>query len=115
MSLALLGQLAKRMPVTQAWKDLLSKIVSKWIGESEKNRAALFDAAEAGHAVLLFDEADSMFGKRTGVKSSNDRYANVETNFGDCRRAPPKSRTPGMRLGGPDRCVNRGSNKAMSH
>ncbi len=59
----------------------LSKIVSKWIGESEKNLAALFDAAEAGHAVLLFDEADSMFGKRTDVKSSNDRYANLETNF----------------------------------
>ncbi|MBV8761817.1 MAG: ATP-binding protein [Deltaproteobacteria bacterium] len=59
----------------------LSQIVSKYIGETEKNLAGLFDAAEAGHAVLLFDEADSMFAKRTEVKSSNDRYANLEVNF----------------------------------
>ncbi len=59
----------------------LGKVVSKWIGESEKNLGVLFDAAEAGHAVLLFDEADSLFGKRTDVKSSNDRYANLETNY----------------------------------
>lgn len=59
----------------------LSKVVSKWIGESERNLARLFDAAEAGHAILLFDEADSLFGKRTEVKSSNDRYANLETNY----------------------------------
>jgi hypothetical protein len=59
----------------------MAKMVSKWIGETERNLAELFDAAEAGHAVLLFDEADSMFGKRTDVKSSNDRYANLETNY----------------------------------
>jgi vesicle-fusing ATPase len=59
----------------------LSKIVSKWIGETEKNLATLFDAAEAGHAILLFDEADALFGKRTDVKSSNDRHANQEVNF----------------------------------
>lgn len=59
----------------------LGKVVSKYIGETEKNLAALFDAAEAGHAVLLFDEADALFGKRTDVKSSNDRYANLETNY----------------------------------
>jgi hypothetical protein len=59
----------------------LGKLVSKWIGETEKQLGALFDAAEAGHAVLLFDEADSLFGKRTDVKSSNDRYANLETNY----------------------------------
>jgi AAA+ superfamily predicted ATPase len=59
----------------------LGKVVSKYIGETEKNLAALFDAAEAGHAVLLFDEADALFGKRTEVKSSNDRYANLETNY----------------------------------
>ncbi|MBA3462247.1 MAG: ATP-binding protein [Deltaproteobacteria bacterium] len=59
----------------------LSKIVSKYIGETEKNLGAVFDAAEAGHAILLFDEADSIFGKRTEVKSSNDRYANQETNY----------------------------------
>ncbi|MFT3700174.1 MAG: ATP-binding protein [Kofleriaceae bacterium] len=59
----------------------LAKVISKWIGESERNLAKLFDAAEAGCAVLLFDEADSLFGKRTEVKSSNDRYANLETNY----------------------------------
>jgi SpoVK/Ycf46/Vps4 family AAA+-type ATPase len=59
----------------------MAKITSKWIGETERNLAALFDAAEAGHAILLFDEADSLFGKRTDVKSSNDRYANLETNY----------------------------------
>jgi ATP-dependent 26S proteasome regulatory subunit len=59
----------------------LSKITSKWIGETEKNLAALFDAAEAGHAILLFDEADALFGKRTTVQSSNDRHANQEVNY----------------------------------
>ena len=59
----------------------LSKIVSKWIGETERNLAALFDAAEAGHAILLFDEADALFGKRTQVTSSNDRHANQEVNY----------------------------------
>ncbi|CAN5732925.1 hypothetical protein BH11MYX3_BH11MYX3_19040 [soil metagenome] len=59
----------------------LSKVVSKYIGETEKQLAALFDAAETGHAILLFDEADSLFGKRTEVKSSNDRYANLEVNY----------------------------------
>lgn len=59
----------------------LARVVSKWIGESERNLARLFDAAEAGHAILLFDEADALFGKRTEVKSSNDRYANLETNY----------------------------------
>ncbi|HEU0036392.1 MAG TPA: ATP-binding protein [Kofleriaceae bacterium] len=57
------------------------KIMSKWIGETEKNLGALFDAAEAAHAILLFDEADALFGKRTEVKSSNDRHANLETNY----------------------------------
>jgi AAA+ superfamily predicted ATPase len=58
-----------------------SKIVSKWIGETEQHLAALFDAAEAGHAILLFDEADALFGKRSQVRSSTDRYANQETNY----------------------------------
>ena len=66
---------------TELYQVDLGKIVSKWVGETEKNLAALFDAAEASHAVLLFDEADSLFGKRTAVTSSNDRYANQETNF----------------------------------
>ena len=59
----------------------LARLVSKYIGETEKQLGAMFDAAEAGHAVLLFDEADSLFGKRTEVKSSSDRYANLETNY----------------------------------
>jgi AAA+ superfamily predicted ATPase len=66
---------------TELYQVDLSKITSKWIGETEKNLAALFDAAESGHAILLFDEADSIFGKRTEVRSSNDRHANQETNY----------------------------------
>jgi hypothetical protein len=59
----------------------VSRVVSKWIGETEKNLAQVFDAAEDGHAILLFDEADSLFSKRTEVKSSVDRYANLEVNY----------------------------------
>ncbi|HEU0033127.1 MAG TPA: ATP-binding protein [Kofleriaceae bacterium] len=59
----------------------LSKVVSKYIGETEKQLGAVFDAAESGHAVVLFDEADSLFGKRSEVRSSNDRYANLEVNY----------------------------------
>ncbi|MBA3460528.1 MAG: ATP-binding protein [Deltaproteobacteria bacterium] len=65
----------------QLYRVDLAQMVSKWIGETEKNLAQLFDAAESAHAVLLFDEADSLFGKRTEVKSSNDRYANLEVNY----------------------------------
>ena len=74
------GLIARGLGVELYQVDL-SKIVSKWIGETEKNLAALFDAAEAGHAILLFDEADALFGKRTDVKSSNDRHANQEVNY----------------------------------
>jgi hypothetical protein len=74
------GLIAKELGLELYQVDI-SKIVSKYIGETEKNLASLFDAAEAGHAILLFDEADSLFGKRTDVKSSNDRYANFETNY----------------------------------
>lgn len=59
----------------------LSQVVSKYIGETEKNLRKLFDAAEDGGAILFFDEADSLFGKRSETKSSNDRYANMETNY----------------------------------
>ncbi|MGE3544304.1 MAG: AAA family ATPase, partial [Kofleriaceae bacterium] len=59
----------------------LSRVVSKWIGETEQNLAKLFDAAEDGHAIVLFDEADSLFAKRTEVRSSVDRYANLEVNY----------------------------------
>src|SRR5262249_2483141 len=59
----------------------LSRIMSKWIGETEQNLAKLFDAAADGHTIVLFDEADSLFAKRTEVKSSVDRYANLEVNY----------------------------------
>ncbi len=59
----------------------LSRIMSKWIGETEQNLAKLFDAAEEANAIILFDEADSLFAKRTKVQSSNDRYANLEVNY----------------------------------
>ena len=59
----------------------LSAVVSKYIGETEKNLRRLFDAAEDGGAILFFDEADALFGKRSQVKDSHDRYANIETNY----------------------------------
>ncbi|MBX3160697.1 MAG: ATP-binding protein [Deltaproteobacteria bacterium] len=59
----------------------LSKVMSKWIGETERNLSTIFDAAEDGQVVLLFDESDSLFAKRTEVRSSNDRYANLEVNY----------------------------------
>ncbi len=59
----------------------LSAVVSKYIGETEKNLRRVFDAAEAGGAVLLFDEADALFGKRSEVKDSHDRYANLEVSY----------------------------------
>ncbi|MEO6951880.1 MAG: ATP-binding protein [Polyangia bacterium] len=58
-----------------------AQVVSKWIGETEKNLGEVFRAAEAAHAMLLFDEADAIFGKRTDVDNSTDRYANMQTNF----------------------------------
>ena len=59
----------------------LSQVVSKYIGETEKNLRRVFDAAEEGGAILLFDEADALFGKRSEVKDSHDRYANVEVSY----------------------------------
>ncbi|WP_223422692.1 ATP-binding protein [Tateyamaria pelophila] len=59
----------------------LSQIISKYIGETEKNLSRIFAAAEDGGAVLLFDEADALFGKRSEVKDSHDRYANVEVSY----------------------------------
>ncbi|MGS0998359.1 ATP-binding protein [Rhodanobacter sp. UC4451_H18] len=59
----------------------LSAVVSKYIGETEKNLRKLFDAAEGGGAILFFDEADALFGKRSEVKDSHDRYANIEVNY----------------------------------
>ncbi len=59
----------------------LSAVVSKYIGETEKNLRRVFDAAEQAGAVLLFDEADALFGKRSEVKDSHDRYANIEVSY----------------------------------
>ncbi len=59
----------------------LSSVVSKYIGETEKNLEQIFDAAAAGNAVLFFDEADSLFGKRSEVKDARDRYANIEVSY----------------------------------
>jgi ATPase family associated with various cellular activities (AAA) len=59
----------------------LSAVVSKYIGETEKNLRRVFDGAEDGGAILCFDEADALFGKRSEVKDSHDRYANIEINY----------------------------------
>ena len=59
----------------------LSSVVSKYIGETEKNLRRVFDAAEDGGVILLFDEADALFGKRSEVKDSRDRYANIEVSY----------------------------------
>jgi hypothetical protein len=59
----------------------LSAVLSKYIGETEKQLRHIFDAAESGGAILLFDEADALFGKRSEVKDSHDRYANLEVSY----------------------------------
>ncbi len=65
----------------ELYKIDLSRVVDKYIGETEKNLGRIFDEASRSRAILLFDEADSLFSKRTAVKSSHDRYANLETNY----------------------------------
>ena len=74
------GLIAKALDLDIYQVDL-AQIVSKWVGETEKQLSKVFDAAERAHAVLLFDEADSLFAKRTEVKSSNDRYGNLAVNY----------------------------------
>ena len=59
----------------------LGTIVSKYIGETEKNLRRVFDAAKESNAILFFDEANALFGKRSDVKDSHDRYANIEINY----------------------------------
>ena len=63
------------------YKIDLSQVVSKYIGETEKNMARIFDEAETSNAILFFDEADAVFGKRTDVSDAHDRYANIETSY----------------------------------
>ncbi|MCC7362775.1 MAG: ATP-binding protein [Dehalococcoidia bacterium] len=59
----------------------LATVVSKYVGETEKNLRRIFDAAEEAGAILLFDEADALFGKRSDVRDSHDRYANIEVSY----------------------------------
>lgn len=59
----------------------LSSVISKYIGETEKNLANLFIKAEKKNYILFFDEADALFGKRSSIKDAHDRYANQETNY----------------------------------
>lgn len=59
----------------------LSQVINKYVGETEKNLKQIFDAAEDGGAILLFDEADALFGKRSEVRDSHDRYANIEVSY----------------------------------
>jgi hypothetical protein len=71
---------AKALGVDMLVADIAS-LVSKWIGETEKNLAAVFDLAERARALLVFDEADALFGQRTETSDAHDRYANLETAF----------------------------------
>ena len=63
------------------YKTDLSSVVSKYIGETEKNLEKIFNETSSGNAILFFDEADALFGKRSEVKDAHDRYANIETNY----------------------------------
>lgn len=74
------GWIASRLGLPLYRVDL-SAVVSKYIGETEKNLAQLFARADSAELVLLFDEADALFGKRTDIKDSNDRFANQQTNY----------------------------------
>jgi SpoVK/Ycf46/Vps4 family AAA+-type ATPase len=65
----------------ELYKIDLSSILSKYIGETEKNLSTIFKESEGSNSILFFDEADALFGKRTDVKDSHDRYANIETNY----------------------------------
>jgi SpoVK/Ycf46/Vps4 family AAA+-type ATPase len=70
------GALGRRL-----WRIDLSQMVSKYIGETEKNLARVFSAVDSAEAVLFFDEADALFGKRSEVKDAHDRYANQEISY----------------------------------
>jgi SpoVK/Ycf46/Vps4 family AAA+-type ATPase len=65
----------------EVYKIDLSTVVSKYIGETEKNLSRVFQEAESSNAILFFDEADALFGKRSEVKDAHDRYANIEINY----------------------------------
>ena len=71
----------RRRARPRPYKIDLATVVSKYIGETEKNLARIFDAAETANAVLFFDEADALFGKRSEVRDAHDRYANIEIAY----------------------------------
>jgi hypothetical protein len=77
----LAAEVLARQLALDVYRIDLSQVVSKYIGETEKNLHRVFEAAEEGGAVLLFDEADALFGKRSEVKDSHDRYANIEVSY----------------------------------
>jgi hypothetical protein len=77
----LTASLLGKMTGLDVYRVDLSLVVSKWVGETEKNLAAVFDQAEAGDWILFFDEADALFGKRTQTASAHDRYANQEVAY----------------------------------
>lgn len=77
----MLAQLIAKALDLDLYQVDLAQVLSKWVGETEKQLAKVFDQAERAHAVLLFDEADSLFAKRTEVRTSNDRYANLVVNY----------------------------------
>ena len=77
----MLAQLIAKALDLDIYQVDLAQVLSKWVGETEKQLAKVFDQAERAHAVLLFDEADSLFAKRTEVRSSNDRYSNLVVNY----------------------------------
>ncbi len=74
------GILARRLEL-ELFRIDLSTVVSKYIGETEKNLSRVFDGAQSANAVLFFDEADALFGKRSEVKDAHDRYANIEVSY----------------------------------
>src|SRR5260370_38834578 len=65
----------------EVYKIDLSTVVSKYIGETEKNLSKIFQEAEDSNSILFFDEADALFGKRSEVRDAHDRYANIEVNY----------------------------------
>jgi len=74
------GVLARSLGL-ELYRIDLSRVVSKYIGETEQNLRRVFEQAEAAHAVLFFDEADALFGRRSEVKDAHDRYANIEVAY----------------------------------
>lgn len=75
------AQVIAREVQLDLYKIDLSGVISKYIGETEKNLAKIFQEAQASNAILFFDEADALFGKRTEISDAHDRYANIETSY----------------------------------